>query len=339
VFSIDKTSGLPIYLQIKHQVVYLVALGRLTPGTMLPSIRQLATSLGVTTATIRHAYDALEADGFVASQPGRGVLIADLSDDARAHVSRRQAALVDLFASALARARGLGYSAQEIRAALTRAVAHAEDRPRVAFVAAEPAFMERYIPFLGDALADLRVEVFGVSLQDLREHGESALHPFDPPWCVATLVRSYAEVVQLLRDSSTPIIGLALELAPETQADISSLPTDARVVLVAERINLMGMAHLIEQYWLPSGGIPHVSLESKELPAALAAANVIIHSLRARPVVTRRVSPGSRLIELRFVFSPLSLARLRQALGTDAERQNGSARSLVEVGGRIEQST
>jgi hypothetical protein len=267
------------------------------------------------------------------------VLIADLSDNARAHVSRRQAALVDLFASALARARGLGYSAQEIRAALTRAVAHAEDRPRVAFVAAEPAFMERYIPFLSDALADLRVEVFGVSLQDLREHGESALHPFGPPWCVATLVRSYAEVVQLLRDSTTPIIGLALELAPETQSDISSLPSDARAVLVAERINVIGMAHLIEQYWLPPGGIPHVSMEGKELPAALATANVIIHSLRARRVVTRRVSPGCRLIELRFVFSPLSLARLRQAIGPEAERQNGSARALVEVSGRTQQST
>ena len=336
VFTIDKASGLPIYLQIKHQVVYLMALGRLTPGTMLPSIRQLATSLGVTTATIRHAYAALEADGLVVSQPGKGVLVVDLSDHARAHVSRRQAALVDLFSSALARAHALGYSAQEIRAALTRAVAHAEERPRVAFVAAEPEFQERYIPFLSEALADLHVDVFGVALQDLREHGDSALHPLDPPWCVATLVRSYAEIAHLLRDSSIPIIGLALELAPETQADISSLPTDARVVLVAERINLTGMAHLIEQYWLPPGGVQHLSLESKELPVALDAAEVVIHSLRARRVITRRVQPGCRLIELRFVFSPLSLTRLRQAIGTDAGRHNGSARPLVEVSARVE---
>src|SRR5207247_9241497 len=100
LFGIDKASRLPISLRIKHQVVYLLALGRLTPGSMLPSIRQLATSLSVTTATIRHAYAALEADGLVISQPGKGVLIADLSADARAHLSRRQAALVDLFGSA-----------------------------------------------------------------------------------------------------------------------------------------------------------------------------------------------------------------------------------------------
>jgi len=329
VFTIDKASGLPIYLQIKHQVVYLVALGRLMPGSMLPSIRQLATSLGVTTATIRHAYAALDADGLVTSQPGKGVLIADLSGDARAHVSRRQAALVDLFGSALARARGLGYTTQEIRAALTRAVAHAEDRPRVAFVGAEPEFLERYTPFLSEALADLHVDVFGVSLQDLREHGESALHPFDPAWCVATLVRSYAEVVQLLRDTSAPIIGLALELAPETQAELLTLASDSRVVLVAERINLTGMTHLIEQYCMPTGGLAHVSLESKDLPTALAAAEVVVHSLRGRRAVTRRARPGCRLIELHFVFSSLSLARLREAVGADLGRQNGMGRVVA----------
>ncbi len=339
MFSIDKASGLPIYLQIKHQVVYLLALGRLTPGSMLPSIRQLASSLGVTTATIRHAYAVLEADGLVSSRPGKGVLIADLSADTRAHVSRRQAALVDLFGSALARARGLGYTGQEIRAALTRAVAHAEDRPRVAFVGAEPEFLERYTPFLSEALADLHVDVFGVSLQDLREHGESALHPFDPPWCIATLVRSYAEVVQLLRDTSAPIIGLALELAPETQAELLTLASDTRVVLVAERINLMGMTHLIEQYCVPTGGLAHVSLESKDLPAELAAADVVVHSLRARRAVTRRERPGSRLIELHFVFSSLSLARLRQAISADAGRQNGRERVLAGREASAEKST
>jgi GntR family transcriptional regulator len=329
VFSIDKASGLPIYLQIKHQVVYLVALGRLTPGSMLPSIRQLASSLGVTTATIRHAYAALEADGLVTSHPGKGVLIADMSADVRAHVSRRHAALVDLFSSALSRARGLGYTAQEIRSALTRAVARAEERPRVAFIGAQPEFLERYTPFLGEALGDLNVEVVGVALRDLREYGESALHPFDPPWCVATLVRSYAEVVQLLRNTSVPVIGLALELASETQAELLTLASDTRVVLVAERINLSGMTHLIEQYWAPPGGLPHISLESKKLTVGLAEAEVVVHSLHARRTVTRRAPPGCRLIELHFVISPLSLTRLRQAISADVGRQNGTARVLA----------
>ena len=329
MFSLDKASGLPIYLQIKHQVVYLLALGRLSAGTMLPSIRQLATSLGVTTATIRHAYAALEADGLVVSYPGKGVVAAELSADARAQVTQRQAALVDLFASALDRARGLGYTPEEMRAALTRAVAHAEERPHIVFVGAEPEFLDRYIPFLTEALVDLQVDVVGVSLQDLREHGDAALTPLAPPCCVATLVRSYAEVAQLLRASSMPVIGLALELGPETQADLLTLSSEARAVLVAERMNLTGMTHLIEQFWVAEGGLPHVGLESKDLKSAIANADVVIHSLRARRAVMRCAPPNCRFIELRFVISPLSLAHLRQALTVGQDRQNGAVHTLA----------
>jgi DNA-binding transcriptional regulator YhcF (GntR family) len=332
VFTIDKASGLPIYLQIKHQVVYLIALGRLTAGSMLPSIRQLATTLGVTTATIRHTYAALEADGLVVSLPGKGIQVAELNADAQAHLSQREAALVDLFTSALTRARGLGYTSHEIRAALTRAVTRSEEHPRVAFVGAEPEFLERYLPFLTEALSDLRIEVVGVSLHDLRESGEAALHPLDPPWCVATLVRSYAEVVQLLRDSSIPVFGLALELAPETQAELLSLPTQARAVLVAERINLTGMTHLVEQYWVPEGGLAHVSLESKELTSLIAQADIVIHSLRARRRIIQRVTPGARLIELQFVFSSLSLAQFRQAVTLERDRHDGAVHVRLDRG-------
>ena len=59
MITIDRASGLPIYLQIRHQLVYEIALGRLQAGAPLPSIRQLAANLRVTTVTVRHAYDAL----------------------------------------------------------------------------------------------------------------------------------------------------------------------------------------------------------------------------------------------------------------------------------------
>jgi DNA-binding transcriptional regulator YhcF (GntR family) len=324
VFTIDKASGLPIYLQIKHQVVYLIALGRLTAGSMLPSIRQLAATLDVTTATIRHTYATLEADGLVVSRPGKGVQVAELNADARAHLSQREATLVDLFTPAVTRARALGYTRHEIRAALTRAVNRSDDRPRVAFVGAEPEFLERYIPILTEALSPGQAEVLGVSLQELREHGAAAVHSLDPPWCVATLVRSYAEVVRLLRDSSIPVVGLALELSPVSQAELLSLPTQARAVLVAERINLAGMLHLIEQYWAPEGGLRHVSLESKDLSAVIADAEIVIHSLRARRRLKSGLQSGCHLIELQFVFSSLSLAQLRRALTAERDRHDGA---------------
>jgi DNA-binding transcriptional regulator YhcF (GntR family) len=313
MFAIDRTSGLPVYLQIRHQIVYDIALGRLEPGASLPSIRQLAASLRVTTVTVRHAYDLLAGENLVVSHPGRGVVVAELGAAARAEVSLRREALTKLFTPALSRARALGYSPEEIRAGFQRALG-LEGRPRVAFVGSEEEFVDHYTPLLAEALRGVGVEVAGVLLRDLKRRGVEALGPLGPPQHVATLVRSYAEVRDLLRDTALPVFGLALELSSETRAELLALPRAARGVLVAERVNLIGMAHLIEQYWMPATTMRQIPLESRTLPGALRDVEVVIHSLRARRAVARAAAPGARLLELRHDLSPISAARLRDEL-------------------------
>ena len=85
-------------------------------------------------------------------------------------------------------------------------------------------------------------------------------------------------------------------------------------MLVAERVNLVGMAHLIEQYWMPATPVRHVPLEGRALAPALRDAEVVIHSLHARRAVARAAAPGRRLLELRHDLSPLSAARFRDEL-------------------------
>jgi DNA-binding transcriptional regulator YhcF (GntR family) len=313
MYTVDRTSGLPIYLQIRHQIVYDIALGRLQPGASLPSIRQFAAALRVTTVTVRHAYDALAAENLVVSRPGKGVMVADLSADARAQVSLRREVLADLFTPALNRARALGYSPEEIRAGFHRALT-IKERRCVAFVGSEQEFVDHYTPLLAEALRDLRIEVVGVTLGELKHRGVEALSSPDPPEHVATLVRSYAEVRDLLRDTGLPVFGLALELSAGTRAELLALPSTARAVLVAERVNLVGMAHLIEQYWMPAATMRQVPLESRTLASALREVEVVIHSLHARRAVARAAGTGSRLLELSHDLSPISAARLRDEL-------------------------
>jgi len=313
VLTIDRTSGLPIYLQIRHQIVYDIALGRLQSGAPLPSIRQLAATLGVTTVTVRHAYDALASENLVVSRPGKGVTVAELNGDARTQVSLRREALADLFTPAVNRARALGYSPEEIRMGFQRALS-VRPRPRVAFVGGEQEFVDHYTPLLDAALRDLGVEVSGVRLRDLRRRGVAAFDGGELPEYVATLVRSYADVRRQLRDTAFPVFALALELSSETRSELLALPRTVRAVLVAERVNLIGMTHLIEQYWVPSTTLRHVPLETRNLGSAVRDAEVIIHSLHARQAVLRSGPPAARLLELRHDLSPLSVARLRDEI-------------------------
>jgi len=62
--------GVPIYLQIAHQVKYLVASGRLAPGDEIPPIRVLAHQLLVNTNTVARAYLELEREGVVHKRHG-----------------------------------------------------------------------------------------------------------------------------------------------------------------------------------------------------------------------------------------------------------------------------
>ena len=64
----------PIYAQITRQIKQQILSGALRPGDALPSIRLLAKELRISVITTKRAYEDLERDGFILTQPGRGQL-------------------------------------------------------------------------------------------------------------------------------------------------------------------------------------------------------------------------------------------------------------------------
>jgi GntR family transcriptional regulator len=112
-FDIRPNSGVPIYRQIIDQVHALIAGGRLRPGDLLPSVRQVARGADINPMTVSKAYSRLEADGLVERIRGQGMrIIEKRTTDTRA---RRRKQLRELLAPALHRAVQLGLTEQEIR--------------------------------------------------------------------------------------------------------------------------------------------------------------------------------------------------------------------------------
>jgi GntR family transcriptional regulator len=76
LFVLQPSSGVPIYRQLVDQVRRMVASGQLTPGTELPSVREVATEYTVNPTTISKAYSLLEAEGLLQRNRGKPMTIA-----------------------------------------------------------------------------------------------------------------------------------------------------------------------------------------------------------------------------------------------------------------------
>jgi len=99
-------SGVPIYVQIRDQVLRAIGAGILKPGERMPTMRQVAVALKIDLNTVRHAYDALARTGAIAVQPARGTFVAE--SPPAVDLSALEASLDDLAHRTIASAKAGG---------------------------------------------------------------------------------------------------------------------------------------------------------------------------------------------------------------------------------------
>lgn len=75
---VNDKSGVPVWIQIRNHMLFLIRSGQLRPGDTLPTVRELAIQLGVNYNTIHKVYQDLETDGLVRSGRGKRSTIAEI---------------------------------------------------------------------------------------------------------------------------------------------------------------------------------------------------------------------------------------------------------------------
>ena len=81
MFIVDLQSKVPIFEQIKKQIIEFISIGVLLPDDKLPSARQVASSIGVNPNTVSKAYQELENQGYIYSLKGKGCFISNNQTD------------------------------------------------------------------------------------------------------------------------------------------------------------------------------------------------------------------------------------------------------------------
>lgn len=117
-FEVHPSSGVPIYLQIIEQINAMIAGGNLHEGDMLPSVRQMATELGVNPMTISKAYSKLEADEVVGRVRGKGMQVQKLAHSG--NLKARMQELKPLMEQAIVRGRQLGLNDEQIQSVVKK---------------------------------------------------------------------------------------------------------------------------------------------------------------------------------------------------------------------------
>lgn len=78
-FQVDERSVVPIWIQIRKRIIYLITSGKYKADERLPSVRDLSVRLGVNYNTINKVYQDLERDGFIFTKRGKGTFVSDVS--------------------------------------------------------------------------------------------------------------------------------------------------------------------------------------------------------------------------------------------------------------------
>lgn len=79
-FELDYSSGLPVWIQVKNRIAYLIGSGEYSAGERLPTVRALAIDLDISYNTVNRAYMDLEREGYITTRKGRGTFVAERND-------------------------------------------------------------------------------------------------------------------------------------------------------------------------------------------------------------------------------------------------------------------
>ena len=89
-------NGIPIYIQIRDQILAAIAAGVLKPGERLPTMREVAVALKVDLNTVRHAYDSAQESKAIVLVRAQGTYVAEhppkISDDRAEKLAQSTAA-------------------------------------------------------------------------------------------------------------------------------------------------------------------------------------------------------------------------------------------------------
>ncbi|WP_227309380.1 GntR family transcriptional regulator [Acidisoma cellulosilyticum] len=306
-FALDRSLPVLLGVQLRGRIKYGIACGELRPGERLPSVRELATQIGIAPMTVATVYRELKEVELLEGRGGSGTFVAwsGAEDKARRSGLQQLRARIDAL---LSDAEALGLDRPDILALVqTRLQARPSDGLRLVFVGVFATATRDYAAAVearlppGDRVTSVTVEALRCD-PGLRLKAAGAD-------LVLTIPDRRPEVAALLGPQAPALVAIGFLPAEHVRAALAALDPFARVAVVSlfpEWLVMMkaGVARFA----------PHVSqvattvLDAPELGAVLASADVTVYATGAEAVL-ERLPEGFPSLEYRHSPDPGDIER------------------------------
>ncbi len=308
--ALERGLGIAVRRQIKAFLVHRIATGLLSPGTPLPSVRELAESVGVAPMTVNKVYAELKEAGLIEARVGAGTYVARSSlaqlgaDGGVEAVLQEMDAVVDRAVRA-----GIHPAALlDILTARTIGRLASGGRPRLLMVglfqAATESYAREMAAQVGDA-ASVDPLVLGAEAALIADEDARRLREADLAVTFASLQDRIAAIAP-----ETPIVAIRFIPAESTRLALASLDPRVRLVVVSRFADFLPVLELGARRFAPHvSSVTALELSDPRLKAAAGACDAIVMSTGAE-AAGDLAPPGVTRIEYRHIPDPGDVAGL-----------------------------
>lgn len=312
-FQIKRKNGIPIYIQLREQIMDKIRGGRLVGGEQLPTERQLAEGLSISRNTVSMAYKELEAEGVLVSYQGRGTFVAT-SDQVFRREGRKERALkmVDL---AIEESAELGFSIDEFVDIVATRVQEKKavfQQVRVAVIECNREQLDFYSEQLHFALG---ITVVPIILDELITNSERVNKVLTEVDLVVTTVYHVEEVFDLLSERKK-LVAVALE--PEVNVIVRiarSFPAKKTLLVCLTDKFAQSIRLYLGQSGIDASDLEYtITRDGGRLQGLLEGVEMVLVSPGRKKEVEALVGPNTEVIE--FILRPDqgSIGRLNSAI-------------------------
>ena len=323
--QLDRTSGIPLYIQIKEELRRLMNTLPDERELVLPPQRELAEDLHVSRNTVSMAYAELEREGLVASHVGKGTVIVGPAKRLESRNLRER--LARAIEHAGEEALSMGFTLEQFAEAVDGFLRERKRRLRnirVVFVECNREQLEYFSKHLE---LDPGVTVLPMLLSNIQKNPEAMLKKLSSADLVVTSFYHIEELEQLMPEDTVPLVGVNLQPEMSTIVKLARIPNGARVGLVAASKRFIAeIRDTLDQVHMEDSQLKDfVGAGGEELKAFIEGVDALVVSPSRRREV-EMLADGRPVAE--FVFAPdkgsvnnirISLFELKQQRKREAE--------------------